>query len=126
MNNIIRFFAILLLAFSTPAFAQTVTPVQHDAVDPDNPEVQRIADASAATNLYIKEVFDFNLSTGIDINAVQSASAIAVNTAHADGLYRFGGSSEGGAVARCDTKRNPPEDWAAVVPTEVDNGCAGG
>ncbi len=72
------------------------------------------------TPKFVKENFSFNLSSGVELQTFENDSAIVVNARHDDGLYRFGGSSEGGSVGKCDTqKRVPPTEWTVYTPTAV-------
>lgn len=81
---------------------------------------------TAGTGGYVTEDFNFNISTNVSMGITETGAAIAVATAHSDGRYHFGGSSEGGAVTNCETAPLGVTDSKAVVaPSLVTDGCAG-
>jgi len=123
MNKTIGFLAILLLTASGPAFAQGTPGYKEGTNCFQGSLANEKCPALADDPDYVKENFAFNISAGVQMNKVESASAIGVNTAHKDGLHTYGGSSEGGAVKKCGTKRD--DFTTALVPgtPTPTNGC---
>jgi len=125
MNKTLSFSAVLLLLASGHiALAESYTTEGANCFqeDPD--------DAGSCPKLngdpkYVRENFAFNLSRDVSMNTVEAASAIGVNTAHTDGLYTYGASSQGGAVKKCGEKRTDftaAEGLAPGTPTAT-KGC---
>ncbi len=80
--------------------------------------------ALSADPEFVKENFAFNLSSGVTMQTAETASAIAVQSAHADGLYKYVGSSEGGAIAKCGDKRADFNTaWKAAEPASATEPC---
>lgn len=59
---------------------------------------------------FVKESFVFNLSSSVGIASSENSSIIGVGTIHSDGQFAFTGSSEGGSVDTCGTKKAPADD----------------
>jgi hypothetical protein len=67
-----------------------------------------------STTDYIVDGFSLQLSTGVALTYVQSATAVGVGTFHPKGNSGFAGISSGGQIIECGT--------AAAMPTVVSSG----
>ncbi len=123
-NKTMRLFAILLL--SIPGHLALAADYKTEGRNCFQGAVANPCPALTGDAEYVKENFAFNLSAGVEMKTAENASAIGVNTAHDDGLFTYGGSSEGGAVRKCGTKRTDFTTKLALATPTATDGCGGG
>lgn len=114
-------FALLALTASASAFA--TDPCASAAIDFATVNTEATYDAVNAsctvavtadgTDTFLVNDFDFTVSSGVAISAVQSAQGMAVSAGATKGRNVFTGHSNGGSVSQCnedpitDTTANP-------------------
>lgn len=74
---------------------------------------------------FIKDSFTPKCSTGVEASFAQSTTAVSVRSGSSKGMHTFGGTSDGGGVAQCESSSvSAPATTAATAPASATNGCS--
>jgi len=85
------------------------------------PSAQTQSISASAANGYVVTGFNLNMSANVSLGYDGNTTQVAVQTANAKGMHTFGGSSQGGSVAACQTASVSTP--VATSPSPTGTGC---
>lgn len=77
---------------------------------------QTVTVTTAASGLFIVNPFNFTVSSGVAVGAVQDGANLAVSSGAGKGRNVFTGHSNGGSVSQCDT---PTTAGSSTTPATI-------
>jgi len=86
------------------------------------PSAQTQSISASAANGYVVTGFNLNMSSNVSLGFDGNTTQVAVKTANVKGMHTFGGSSQGGSVAACETA-SVSTPTIASAPSPTGTGC---
>lgn len=103
MKKISIALASLLMTGSAMAVDFTVSNSVAEQASTSSAQTVRVVPASGST-LFIVNPFNFTMSAGVGVGAIQDAANLVVGAGAAKGRTIYSGHSNGGSVSQCGTQ----------------------